>query len=267
MRDMTAGAGGAAATGSPVGVVTGAGSPGGIGLACARRLAASGMRLVVTSTTSRIEQRAVELAAYGVETVGIALDLTDPNSAEELVGTALRRFGRLDALVNSAGMTSVDDPDVPGSITSIDAPRWRASLARNLDSAFFVTRAALRPMLSAGYGRVVTVGSVSGPVVAYRGDVAYHAAKAGLVGLTRSVALEVAAHGITVNAVAPGWIATTSTSGTETAAGAATPVGRSGTPDEVASLVGYLCSAAASYLTGQLIVVDGGNSIEEDHAR
>jgi 3-oxoacyl-[acyl-carrier protein] reductase len=128
-----------------------------------------------------------------------------------------------------------------------------------------MTRAAVRLMRPAGYGRIVNVGSVSGPVVAFPNDVAYHAAKAGAVGLTRSVALDTAADGITINTVAPGWIDTGSPSAGELRHGRATPVGRSGTPDEIASLVAYLASRDASYLTGQLIVVDGGNSIVEAH--
>jgi 3-oxoacyl-[acyl-carrier protein] reductase len=114
------------------------------------------------------------------------------------------------------------------------------------------------------YGRVVNISSTTGAVSAVAGDAAYAAAKAGMVGFTRAVALEAAPFGITVNAVAPGWIATGSQTRREAAAGARTPVGRSGTPAEVASVVAYLASPLASYLTGQLIVVDGGNSVVED---
>lgn len=242
-----------------VAIVTGAGNPDGIGVAVARRLAAAGHRVVVAATTARIHERAAEVGG-----VGFVGDLTDPAVADELVALAAG-LGRVDVLVNNAGMTSVADPDQPGAVDVLTDAQWRTSVARNLDSVFHMTRAAVRLMRPQGYGRIVTVGSVSGPVVAFPNDVAYHAAKAGVLGLTRSVALDTAADGITVNAVAPGWIDTGSPTAGDRKHGLATPVGRSGTPDEVASLVAYLVTADAAYLTGQLIVVDGGNSIVEAH--
>jgi 3-oxoacyl-[acyl-carrier protein] reductase len=246
-----------------VALVTGAGGPTGIGFATARRLSAAGYRLTVAATSERIHDRAREL---GSGATGFLGDLTDPSVADELVRHTLDAHGGLDVLVNNAGMTSVTVPDEAAAIDRLTDAQWHTSIARNLDSMFFVTRAAVPVMRAAGYGRIVNVSSVSGPVAAFPGDAAYHAAKAAVVGLTRSVALDTAADGITVNAVAPGWIATDTSPESELRAGAATPVGRPGTADEVASLIAYLAGPAASYLTGQVIVVDGGNSIVEPHA-
>jgi 3-oxoacyl-[acyl-carrier protein] reductase len=246
-----------------VALVTGAGSRDGIGLATARLLSALGASVALTATTERVHERAAEVGGHAL---GVVADLTDEIRVARAVEEVRAGLGPPTVLVNNAGMTSVGAPGTDESGTALDLSygAWRASLTRNLDTAFLVTRAVLPGMVAGGWGRVVMVASVTGPVMAMRREAAYAASKAALVGLTRAVALDHAADGVTVNAVAPGWIATGSQTGDEARQGRGTPVGRSGTPREVAAVIGFLCGPAASYLTGQCLVVDGGGSIAEE---
>ncbi|UQX89906.1 SDR family oxidoreductase [Jatrophihabitans telluris] len=250
-----------------VAVVTGAGSPDGIGFATAALLGELGAAVVLGGTSERVHQRAGELREQGVQAEAVIGDLTDPDTAARTVAAAMRQWNRLDILVNNAGMISVAEPDFQaGTLLETDVVSWQSSLRRNLDTAFHMTRAALAVMRGRGYGRVVMVSSVTGPVMAMRADVAYASAKAGIVGFARALAVDHGSEGITVNAVAPGWIATGSQTESESADGRHTPLGRSGRAEEVAAAIAWLASPGAAYVTGQCLVVDGGNSVAEQRA-
>jgi 3-oxoacyl-[acyl-carrier protein] reductase len=244
-------------------LVSGAGSERGIGFATAKALRDLGADVYLTGASDRVLARADSLGVSAS-----TADLTSEDQAAALVDRAVSAMGGLEIIVNNAGMTSVIDPadDEQGRVENLTLADWHKSMARNLDSAFLLTRAALPHLKAAPFGRIVMVASTTGAVQAMRGEVAYAAAKAGLVGLTRGLALDLAGEKITVNAVAPGWIATESQTEDEAAEGRVVPIGRSGTPAEVASAIAWLCTRGASYITGQLLVIDGGNGIAEERA-
>ena len=170
-----------------VAIVTGAGARGGVGAAVARALVSEGGRVVLGATSERVHQRAAEL---GDAAVGVIADLTVDGAAERLVHAALDRWGRVDVLVNNAGMTSVTAGwDTDDDVAEMSLAAWDAALARNLTTAFLMCRSVLSPMTAAGYGRIVSIGSTTGTVNAMPGQSTYAAAKAGLVGLSRALAL------------------------------------------------------------------------------
>jgi 3-oxoacyl-[acyl-carrier protein] reductase len=248
-------------------VITGAGSATGIGFATARRLGSMGAEVVITATTERIHDRVAELTAEGFSAMGFVADLTDPEQVASFAREVIAWHDRVDIIINNAGMVSSSAGwDALKPLEELTLAEWNEALARNLTTTFLVTKALLPAMKENSYGRIINISSTTGTVGAMPNQSTYGSAKAALVGFTKSIALEVAKTGITVNAVAPGWIATGSATAAELEAGRATPIGRSGTPEEVAALIAFLATPDASYITAQLFVIDGGNSVTDDKA-
>ncbi|MCU0910938.1 MAG: SDR family oxidoreductase [Rhodobacteraceae bacterium] len=244
-----------------VALVTGAGAADGIGFATARVLKAAGARVAITSTTARIHDRRAELGAAG--THAATADLTRPEEVTALVEGVAAALGPIDILVANAGMVQTGRSLPRRRLSETPDAAWDHMIAISLTSAFLTVRAVLPGMIARGWGRIVLMSSVTGPLVAIDGSGPYAAAKAGLLGLTRALALENGRHGITANCIGPGWIRTGSSSAAEVRAGRRTPLGRPGRPDEIGHVAAFLASEEASYLTGQMIVVDGGNTIQE----
>jgi 3-oxoacyl-[acyl-carrier protein] reductase len=235
-----------------VAIVTGAGRN--IGRVMALELARAGAAVVVNARTSRAEAEAVvnEITAFGGRATAVLADVVDPNAVDALVGAAVRQFGGIDILVNSAAVrreTAFED---------LSFTEWREVLSIILDGAFLTAHAALPHLKKSGQGVVINIGGLSAHTGA-SGRAHVIAAKAGLAGFTRALAHELAGEGITVNCVSPGMIDTQRAGGEPSHhAGKLPPVGRRGTPEEVALLVRYLCGPAARYITGQTVHVNGG---------
>lgn len=236
-----------------VAIVTGASR--GIGRAVARRLGAAGAVVVAAAREDHADAVVAEIRAAGGEARAVSVDVTDPDRIEAMVRTARDEFGRLDVLVNNAGI--VRDQLVL-RMTPAD---WDAVVTTNLTAAFTCARAVLRTMLKQRSGRIISLGSVVGQM-GNAGQANYAASKAGLAGFSKALAREVATRGITVNVVAPGMIETDMTAGlsesAQTVMLSQVPLGRLGTTDDVASAVCFLASDEAAYITGHVLAVNGG---------
>ena len=233
-------------------LVTGASR--GIGAAIAKSLAGDGWPVAVNyrSDADGAASVVAGVEAAGGRAVALGADVAGPNAAEELFSGAEAHFGvPVLALVNNAG-SAADD-----LISMLGDEEWQRVLDTNLTGAFRLTRRALKSMLRARFGRIVNISSVVG-LRANPGQANYAAAKAGLIAMTKTVAVEVARRGITANAVAPGWIDTDMTSGVESGLIVNIPARRPGTPEEVAACVSFLVSDAAGYVNGAVLSVDGG---------
>jgi len=229
----------------------------GIGRAIALRLATQGADVAFTYRGNAAAAAAAlgEIEALGRRGLAVQADAADGTSAETAVKSVLDALGKVDILVNNAGITRDD------LIMRMSADAWNDVIDTNLSGAFWMTKAVTRPMLKARSGRIINITSVSGQA-GQTGQANYSAAKAGLIGLTKATARELASRGITVNAVAPGFVLTELTQDLPEALQAQiterTPLGRFGTPEEIAQAVAFLASDDAAYITGQVLAVDGG---------
>jgi len=239
----------------PVALVTGASR--GIGAAIADALARDGFDVAVGygSDSEGAQRTVAAVAAHGRRAVALQADVSVEDEAVGLVEAAEAELGPLDAVVLNAGITR------DGLFMRISAEDWRAVIDTNLTGAFFVSRATVRGMLRRRSGTIVAVSSVVG-LIGNPGQANYAAAKAGLIGMVKSLAKEVGPRGIRVNAVAPGYIATDMTAALSDdqreQVRTATPLGRLGTPEDVAGVVAFLCSPDAAFITGSVIRIDGG---------
>jgi 3-oxoacyl-[acyl-carrier protein] reductase len=238
-----------------VAVVTGAGR--GIGHAIAVRLAKEGARVAsVSRTEANAHKTAEEINGARAEAAkAYAVDVADHAAVQKIGAQILEDFGRVDILVNNAGVTR------DGLSMRMSLEDWDTVLNTNLKGAFNFTQALMRPMIKQRSGRIINITSVIG-LIGNAGQANYAASKAGLIGLTKSLARELASRGITVNAIAPGLIETDMTGGLSDEVRQSilqkVPLGKLGQPDDIASAVAYLASAEANYVTGQVLTVDGG---------
>lgn len=247
-------------------LVTGAGSEHGIGFATAKLMGLRGGTVLITGTTDRIFLREQELKQEGINVKGFIIDLTDRPAVKSWIKSVEETYGTISVLVNNAGMAQVGWEEDFTLFHELLDESFDDSIRRNLTTCYNATRAVIGGMIKQKYGRIVNVSSTTGTMGSNPGEAAYGAAKAAMIGMSQSIALEVAKENITINSVLPGWVATASQTKKEAVAGEHTPIGRSARPEEIAHMILFLATKEASYITGQKFVVDGGNWIQENKA-
>lgn len=241
-----------------IALVTGAGR--GIGKAIAKTLANQGVKVICVSKSSNCETVANEIKADGGDALAYQVDVSDSQAVAKACEDILKQFGCIDILVNNAGITR------DGLLLRMSDEDWDSVIATNLSSAFYWTKGLLRPMTQKRWGRIINIASVVG-VIGNPGQFNYSAAKAGMIGATKSIAKEVAGRNITANAVAPGFIETDMTEAfsqdpqKNEAILKMIPLKRLGKPEEIAHLVSYIASEESGYITGQIFTIDGGIAI------
>lgn len=238
-----------------IALVTGAGK--GIGAACAKKLAAMGHMVIINYNGSKAaaEETAAQIASAGGKAYTMQCDVSDPEAVSAMVETIQKEYGAVEILVNNAGITRDE------LMLRMKPEDFDAVIRTNLTAVFYVMQACIRGMIKKRKGKIVNISSVSG-VIGNAGQANYSAAKAGVIGMTKTAARELAGRNITVNAVAPGFITTDMTNALPDAAKegilSKVPMGRGGNPEDVANAVAFLCSEESDYITGQVLCVDGG---------
>jgi 3-oxoacyl-[acyl-carrier protein] reductase len=238
-----------------IALVTGAGK--GIGAACAKKLAAMGHTVIINYNGSKAaaEETAAQIASVGGKAYTMQCDVSNPEAVSAMVETIQKEYGAVEILVNNAGITRDE------LMLRMKPEDFDAVIRTNLTAVFYVMQACIRGMIKKRKGKIVNISSVSG-VMGNAGQINYSAAKAGVIGMTKTAARELAGRNITVNAVAPGFITTDMTNALPDAAKegilSKVPMGRGGKPEDVANAVAFLCSKESDYITGQVLCVDGG---------